>query len=310
MPLTRKAVTFSACQAARSSRTTTAIFGGGGARGRRCRDRPCADLTAVRRRRLVRSSRGRGAPARVRAGLGPARLRRAGGVPRPVRRPRLPAPHARRLDGADRGPGRGPLRARPPRPRDRRAGRDAAPAERRPRRPGGHHGGLHEAGPVPRSRRRRPRSDRSRGGPPDDRGPRSGRGRPLPSTTPCGGACPCWRPTPGSPSSRNGWRPTCAGRPPTAVVGSPAGPVPGAAWPTPPATSSTPTPPGPSRSPPSRRRVGASPTHLVRAFTRRFGLPPHAYLVARRVEAAAGCCSRAGRRPTSPPRSGSTTRPT
>ena len=32
--------------------------------------------------------------------------------------------------------------------------------------------------------------------------------------------------------------------------------------------------------------VGASPTHLVRTFTRRFGLPPHAYLVARRVEAA------------------------
>lgn len=32
--------------------------------------------------------------------------------------------------------------------------------------------------------------------------------------------------------------------------------------------------------------VGASPTHLVRAFTHRFGLPPHAYLVARRVEAA------------------------
>ncbi len=70
------------------------------------------------------------------------------------------------------------------------------------------------------------------------------------------------------------------------MVGSPAGPVPGAAWPTPPATSSTPTPPGPSRSPPSRQAVDASPTHLVRAFTRRFGLPPHAYLVARRVEAA------------------------
>jgi AraC-like DNA-binding protein len=32
--------------------------------------------------------------------------------------------------------------------------------------------------------------------------------------------------------------------------------------------------------------VGASPTHLVRSFTRRFGLPPHAYVVARRVEAA------------------------
>jgi AraC-like DNA-binding protein len=32
--------------------------------------------------------------------------------------------------------------------------------------------------------------------------------------------------------------------------------------------------------------VSASPTHLVRAFTRRFGLPPHAYVVARRVDAA------------------------
>ncbi len=32
--------------------------------------------------------------------------------------------------------------------------------------------------------------------------------------------------------------------------------------------------------------VGASPTHLVRTFTRQFGLPPHAYVVARRVEAA------------------------
>jgi AraC-like DNA-binding protein len=34
------------------------------------------------------------------------------------------------------------------------------------------------------------------------------------------------------------------------------------------------------------RTVGASPTHVVRAFTRRFGLPPHAYVVARRVDAA------------------------
>jgi AraC-like DNA-binding protein len=32
--------------------------------------------------------------------------------------------------------------------------------------------------------------------------------------------------------------------------------------------------------------VGASPTHLVRQFSRRFGLPPHAYLVGRRVDAA------------------------
>lgn len=33
-------------------------------------------------------------------------------------------------------------------------------------------------------------------------------------------------------------------------------------------------------------RVGASPTHLVRAFTARFGVPPHAYLVGRRVDLA------------------------
>ena len=33
-------------------------------------------------------------------------------------------------------------------------------------------------------------------------------------------------------------------------------------------------------------QVGASPTHLVRCFTTRFGLPPHAYLLGRRVEAA------------------------
>lgn len=33
-------------------------------------------------------------------------------------------------------------------------------------------------------------------------------------------------------------------------------------------------------------RVGASPTHLVRSFTARFGLPPHAYLLGRRVDAA------------------------
>ncbi|HEX6425178.1 MAG TPA: AraC family transcriptional regulator [Acidimicrobiales bacterium] len=32
--------------------------------------------------------------------------------------------------------------------------------------------------------------------------------------------------------------------------------------------------------------VGASPTHLVRCFTTRFGLPPHAYLLGRRVDAA------------------------
>ena len=36
------------------------------------------------------------------------------------------------------------------------------------------------------------------------------------------------------------------------------------------------------------RRLGASPTHLVRAFTARFGVPPHAYLVGRRVELARG----------------------
>jgi AraC-like DNA-binding protein len=32
--------------------------------------------------------------------------------------------------------------------------------------------------------------------------------------------------------------------------------------------------------------VGASPAHLVRSFTHAFGLPPHAYQLARRVEAA------------------------
>lgn len=32
--------------------------------------------------------------------------------------------------------------------------------------------------------------------------------------------------------------------------------------------------------------LGAHPTHLVRAFTRRFGLPPHRYLTGRRVDAA------------------------
>jgi AraC-like DNA-binding protein len=44
--------------------------------------------------------------------------------------------------------------------------------------------------------------------------------------------------------------------------------------------------PGPVTLAALSRTVGASPTHLVRAFTRRFGLPPHAYVVARRVEAA------------------------
>ncbi|MEV4533943.1 AraC family transcriptional regulator [Asanoa sp. NPDC049518] len=33
-------------------------------------------------------------------------------------------------------------------------------------------------------------------------------------------------------------------------------------------------------------RLGAHPTHLVRAFTAAFGLPPHAYLVGRRVDRA------------------------
>jgi AraC-like DNA-binding protein len=33
-------------------------------------------------------------------------------------------------------------------------------------------------------------------------------------------------------------------------------------------------------------QVGASPTHLARCFTATFGVPPHAYLVGRRVEAA------------------------
>ena len=32
--------------------------------------------------------------------------------------------------------------------------------------------------------------------------------------------------------------------------------------------------------------LGASPTHLVRAFRRAFGLPPHAYLIGRRIDSA------------------------
>lgn len=32
--------------------------------------------------------------------------------------------------------------------------------------------------------------------------------------------------------------------------------------------------------------VGASPTHLARCFTRAFGIPPHAYLLGRRIDAA------------------------
>jgi AraC-like DNA-binding protein len=34
------------------------------------------------------------------------------------------------------------------------------------------------------------------------------------------------------------------------------------------------------------RMLGASPTHLVRAFRRTFGLPPHAYLIGRRIDCA------------------------
>jgi AraC-like DNA-binding protein len=34
------------------------------------------------------------------------------------------------------------------------------------------------------------------------------------------------------------------------------------------------------------RQIGASPAHLVRCFTRTFGLPPHAYRIARRIEEA------------------------
>ena len=33
-------------------------------------------------------------------------------------------------------------------------------------------------------------------------------------------------------------------------------------------------------------RLQCHPAHLVRAFTRRFGMPPHAYLTGRRVDAA------------------------
>jgi AraC-like DNA-binding protein len=36
------------------------------------------------------------------------------------------------------------------------------------------------------------------------------------------------------------------------------------------------------------RTLGASPTHLIRTFTRTFGVAPHAYLLARRVDAARG----------------------
>ncbi|WP_394615786.1 AraC family transcriptional regulator [Lentzea sp. JNUCC 0626] len=36
------------------------------------------------------------------------------------------------------------------------------------------------------------------------------------------------------------------------------------------------------------RELQTSPTHLVRAFSRRFGLPPHKYLTARRVDLARG----------------------
>jgi AraC-like DNA-binding protein len=34
------------------------------------------------------------------------------------------------------------------------------------------------------------------------------------------------------------------------------------------------------------RVIGASPAHLVRTFTKRFGISPHRYLVGRRIEAA------------------------
>ena len=33
---------------------------------------------------------------------------------------------------------------------------------------------------------------------------------------------------------------------------------------------------------------GADPTHLVREFSREFGIPPHRYLIGRRVELARG----------------------
>jgi AraC-like DNA-binding protein len=36
------------------------------------------------------------------------------------------------------------------------------------------------------------------------------------------------------------------------------------------------------------RALGASPSHLVRCFTRRFGIAPHQYVVARRIDAARG----------------------
>jgi AraC-like DNA-binding protein len=32
-------------------------------------------------------------------------------------------------------------------------------------------------------------------------------------------------------------------------------------------------------------RLGASPAHLVRAFSRTFGIPPHAYVLGRRIDA-------------------------
>ena len=222
--------------------------------------------------------------ARVRRRLGPARRGRARGVPRPLRRPRLPAPHPRRLDGADGRPGAvryaldrrdhgiaGPVVSLLP-PHVAHDGRAATAA------------GLHQAGAVPRARRRRSRARSVV--------PSTARRSPTPRLAAAVRALhDALRRGVPAPRGRHPARPRrrTAGRPPARDAGPrrapPSGPT-RAAWPTPPGTSSTPTPPAPTTLADLAGAVGASPTHVVRAFTRRFGLPPHAYVVARRVDAA------------------------
>lgn len=56
--------------------------------------------------------------------------------------------------------------------------------------------------------------------------------------------------------------------------------------------------------------LGRSTTHLIRNFTAEFGVSPHAYVVGRRIERPAICCSPGSPPPKSRPAPGSATSPT
>ena len=301
MPLTRNAVTLRACHAARIAAHHHGDLGWGRT-GRLVVGVVHGPISPRRDRGLARSSRAPGAHRVRRRGTprspGSARCSTPASSTTPTRATPTTAWTVLTVDeGASATPSTGVTTARP-------ATRDAAAAARDPRRAGGDE---RRASPSAlystpsrggRSPRRRAASTTHdgrcpRGAAPHDaatrRRPARGRHTPRPRRRASG------RPPRGAPAGRAAWR-GGAGRS-RAERG----------WPMPPGTARR--RPGPVTLADLPRRWGRRPP-TSSGFTRRFGLPPHAYVVALAPRRPAGCCWRAVRPPRWPRLSGSTTRRT